>query len=100
MCEWHPENKEWLKARKEQWKPIKKNLQKWDLVRRDDIKLCENYFLTGERVDVAYGVVPEICQLWFHPDHSEENWLRILENKRGWKDFIEARSQMWHSTLR
>ncbi|MCP3887542.1 MAG: hypothetical protein GY702_01555 [Desulfobulbaceae bacterium] len=96
MENWQPQNKEWMKKRKQLWKTIKKNLQDSYLVNRDDIKICEKYFLTGEKVDIVYGIVPELLKCWFHPDHSDENWWRILtEGGRG-RDYESARWQVAH----
>lgn len=83
MTSWRPEDKKWLKQRKEQWRPIKKVLQQAKSVEREYIKPLQEYFLTGEEPDFSkyldYPFLYMHFKLWFHPGQSEENWQRIIE---------------------
>lgn len=81
MTFWHPEDKKWLKQRKQAWRPIKKVLQQSESVDREFIKPLEEYFLTGKEPVFGKYDYPFLFmhfKLWFHPDQSEENWQRII----------------------
>jgi hypothetical protein len=93
MCEWKTDDKKWLKARKEVWRPIKKSLREIDELDRDYLKRLQEYFLTGKEPKIRHRHKPYILmifRLWFHVDQSEGNWSDIIR-ETGVDDFRHSR---------
>lgn len=96
MGAWKINDKQWMKARKESWKPIKKVLLKTERLTRDRIKPLQDYYLNGKEPEIIPPPWDDeyffmIFKLWLHADQSENNWLKIIratskkdyENSRG-----------------
>ena len=105
MSHWKTDDKQWMKARKESWKPIKKVLLKTDALTRDRIKPLQAYYLNGQEPDIIPAPLDDeyffaIFRLWLHADQSEENWIRILREtkeddfKRSLGIFVVETSEM------
>lgn len=81
---WKTDDKQWMKARKASWKPIKKELVRVDEMKREDVKMLQDYYLFGKMPDIPpehyyFENFNMIFRLWFHPDQSEENWISIIK---------------------
>ncbi|WP_159084084.1 hypothetical protein [Saccharobesus litoralis] len=86
---WKTDDKRWVKERKAQWRILKKKLlQLTGIEGGYPIKSLEKYFLTGkfELSGVENPIMGNVfnggvfIEFWLHPDHSEENFDRIIEN--------------------
>lgn len=106
MNPWKTDDKQWMKARKASWKPIKKVLLKTEALTRDRIKPLQDYYLTGKEPDIIPAPYDDeyffaIFRLWLHADQSEENWIRILKEtkeddfKRSLGIFVVETSEMY-----
>ncbi|MCX4028255.1 hypothetical protein H0A36_06165 [Endozoicomonas sp. SM1973] len=80
---WLLQDKQWMRARKEQWKYLEKKVKKTDAFNRKQRGYLKDYFLKGIRPEYDYidnpMPIPLLFMLWFHPDHSEACWDKIIK---------------------
>lgn len=74
MSDWHLDDKEWVKQRKKAWREVKANIDAfstgWLNIEKEDKKLVEKYFLTGdsEALTVLYKMTDSLLiELWIYP---------------------------------
>jgi hypothetical protein len=102
---WKTDDPQWVKARKQQWREIKRILEygnegdaagNFYFVRKKEHKRLKDYFLTGYTDSKpSFGEDTElfpppndplkgidacfIFYIWFHPDRSQKNWEALRE---------------------
>lgn len=100
---WKVNDKAWMKQRRENWKHIKKKLDKLKRdstidIRKDDLQFLKSFYLTGEidaeahsdlmweqydpKRPLRYVFVSKavLFECWLSADQSDENWQRIKHN--------------------
>ncbi len=102
MNAWKTNDKQWVKARKESWKAIKRVLLKTQALTRDRIKPLQDYYLTGKEPEIIPPPWDDeyffmIFKLWLHADQSEDNWLKIIRFTEK-KDFERSRGIFKYET--
>lgn len=102
---WKTDDPEWVKARKRQWRDIRRSLEydtpflgePFYFLRKKNHKRIKEYFLTGTvttnfpevRLDPKpnhpLGGIEAVLlfYIWLHPDDSENNWTRLRERLSG-----------------
>lgn len=90
---WYPDDKTWLKARKAQWKEVKKSLKEMGFYSPQDIKLIKEYFLYGpdkeplRTVNNDGGIQRKISYMgmvaiWLYPSFDKESIIKEFHNFR------------------
>lgn len=80
MAEWRTEDKEWKKARREEWNIIKDKIKNTTIDRKM-VKYLKHYYMTGEILEEP-GRPEGFCtfyKMWLHPNQSAENLQKIYE---------------------
>lgn len=90
---WYPDDKTWLKARKAQWKEVKKSLKEMGFYSPHDMKLIKEYFLYGpdkepmRTVDNDGDIQRKISYMgmvaiWLYPSFDKESIIKELHKFR------------------
>jgi len=78
---WQVNNKKWIRERKSLWLPIKNRLIDMEEFDKEDLKVFETYFLTGE-MDFTGDyreVVPLLYMFAWHPSDDKNIWLEEFD---------------------
>lgn len=94
---WKTDDKVWVKQRREQWKHIKDSLSQIIQLEKRNIKYLKLYYMTGKEDDrfpmTSYEFMEGLLyELWFHPDHSIENWKQLRERHRDWAAYEKKKN--------
>lgn len=102
---WHPENKDWLKSRKDEWKKIEVVLKalKPFLVKGSYVKHHKELFFKGtisgeEQIKYAggheFGFAYSLFWMWYHPEPSLEKFDEIVRQTHNYPSLDEARFRL------
>lgn len=84
QTDYRPDDKDWVKQRKANWKYVKKSIkQHLAFTRPVEYPGMRDYYLTGEmNQTVVENRCTPLFELWLHPDTSEARWEGI------WQDLL------------
>lgn len=82
---WQPENKDWMKERKEEWIKVQKSLNALSYIERKYYKHHKDYFFYGPEAwrneDVptrAFDQTILLFKMWYHPICTLEEYQKIF----------------------
>jgi len=81
---WKLDDKEWVKARRAEWKEYEYNLRKILILEKEDFPYYKDYFLTGSEAGLA-GFAPyevalnSVIEMWLHAENNIETFSNILD---------------------
>lgn len=80
MTDWKVGNKDWIKERRENWKNVKRKIDKLGFLDKDEKKALKEYYLAGIQ-DSDYPLSNmnggALLELWLHPDKSVKHWDEV-----------------------
>lgn len=90
MSGWQCEDKQWMQERRKQWREIQKKVNTLYYLNKEWKPAVKHFYLTGEDIDDHYCMktleIGPLIEMWFDPDTSVENWVKIKSkyNDRKW----------------
>ncbi len=110
QTDYRPDDKDWLKQRRANWKYIKQSIRKHlAFTRPNEYPGMRDYYITGEmNQTVADNRCTTLFELWLHPDQSEARWQglwqELLNRYSGTatpgRSFKKSREEFFRAALR
>jgi len=108
---WHPDNKQWMAQRKQEWQHVKLSLDIMRNIKKMHYKYHKELFFTGEvdqsdnltfsvgSGDTPFDFILFFYEMWYHPEPSEAVFKEFFEAQTNPSTLARARDLLFRFQL-